>query len=305
MNNGDQDLIELLMLLDSSSSEINNLFYSTEWLENIAKMTPSQFQETFRMTQRCFENLVEKIRSINALISNINAKMSVFIFYISHVSTYRKLREIFGISHATLHRIISEISIELHNIAVEEICFPQPEEYESLKNGFASLARIEGAILAIDGTQIKICRPEIAQPFDYYNRKSCFSITFVCVVDHLQRFRGITYGFGKSHDARIYRSSNLRNLIEGITDDSCYAVGDSAFSGCSKIQICASTIASPLTDAAAYNLSKQRIIVENAFGRFKGKFKRFETRIRKGDKISYAKIIKAAMWIHNFIIDNS
>ncbi|KAI5154607.1 hypothetical protein ENBRE01_3423, partial [Enteropsectra breve] len=139
----------------------------------------------------------------------------------------------------------------------------------------------------------------------FYDRKGCFSITFVCVVDHRQRFRGITYGFGKSHDARIYRGSQLRNLIEAISDNTCFVVGDSAFSGCHKIQICASTVATPLSDAEAYNLSKQRIVIENAFGRFKGKFKRFETRILKGDRDRYAKIIKAAMWIHNFIIDNS
>ncbi|KAI5150381.1 hypothetical protein ENBRE01_1462 [Enteropsectra breve] len=161
------------------------------------------------------------------------------------------------------------MSDELHKIAFEEICFPKPEEYEQLKNGFAALARAEGAILAIDGTQIKICPPAIAQAFDYYDRKGCFSVTFICVVDYMQRFRGITYGFGKSHDARIYRGSLLRNRIEAISDDNLYVVGDSAFSGCSKIQICTSTAAFPLTDSEAYNLAKQRIVVENAFGRFK------------------------------------
>ncbi|KAI5154528.1 hypothetical protein ENBRE01_3403, partial [Enteropsectra breve] len=142
-------------------------------------------------------------------------------------------------------------------------------------------------------------------PFDYYDRKGCFSITFVCVVDHQQRFRGITYGFGKSHDARIYRGSNLRNLVEGISDDFCYVLGDSAFSGFENIKTCSSTASVPLTPEEQYNLSKQRIIVENAFGRFKGKFKRFEHRILKGDRNKYIIIVKAAMWLHNFIIDNN
>ncbi|KAI5150753.1 hypothetical protein ENBRE01_1686 [Enteropsectra breve] len=88
-------------LLDSSSENDNSLFYLAEWLDSIAKMSPSQCYETFRMNLRCFEKLVHKIGSKNALITNLKVKVSVFVFYISHVSTYRKLRKIlvFRIQH--------------------------------------------------------------------------------------------------------------------------------------------------------------------------------------------------------------
>ncbi|KAI5154004.1 hypothetical protein ENBRE01_3291, partial [Enteropsectra breve] len=191
------------------------------------------------------------------------------------------------------------MSISISVIAAAEICFPKPEEYNILKAGFAAMSTMQEAILAIDGAQIKISRPTIAQSFDFYDRKGCFSITFICAVDFMQRFRGITYGFGKSLDARIYRGSNLRNLVERITDDSVYVLADSAFSGFPKIRTCTSSVAVPLSAHEQYNLAKQWIVVENAFGRFKGKFKRFEMRIRNGEKSRYVTIIKAAMWIHN------
>lgn len=304
MVNKDLELLELFLMLDSSSDEDTSLFYTTEWLKNIEQMSPSQFYETFRMSSECFEKLIQKINISGTAISNLRMKVIVFVFYISHISTYRKLREIFGIPHATLHRIINEISKAIHKIAVKEICFPKPEEYAVLKNGFASLSEVEGAILAIDGTHIAINRPSVANPFDYYNRKGYFSINFICLVDHLQRFRGITYGFGKSHDARIYRCSNLRNLVERISDDTCYVIADSAFGGFENMRTCLSTAADPLTSVDEYNLSRQRIVVENAFGRFKGKFKRFNSEILNGEKPKYIRIVKCGMWIHNFIIEN-
>ncbi|KAI5153051.1 hypothetical protein ENBRE01_3115 [Enteropsectra breve] len=105
-------------------------------------------------------------------------------------------------------------------------------------------------------------------------------------------------------NARIYRGSNLRNAIERISDPRCYVLGDFAFSGFKKIKTCTSTIAVPLSSEEEYELSRQRIIIENAFGRFKGKFKRFDTRVLNGNKERYITIIKSSMWLHNFIIIN-
>ena len=42
---------------------------------------------------------------------------------------------------------------------------------------------------------------------------------------------------------------------------------------------------------------------EHAFGRFKGKFRYFQSRIVNGEREKSIKIIKSAMWLHNFIID--
>ncbi|KAI5152544.1 hypothetical protein ENBRE01_2909 [Enteropsectra breve] len=99
----------------------------------------------------------------------------------------------FSVPHATIHRIIAEVSDELHQRAKEEISLPRPAKYEALKSEFSSLSNAVGIILAVDGTQRKICRPDIAQPFDFYDRKGCFIITFVCVADYRQRFRDITW----------------------------------------------------------------------------------------------------------------
>ncbi|KAF7670557.1 putative nuclease HARBI1, partial [Cucumispora dikerogammari] len=131
----------------------------------------------------------------NSCVSNIKEKVMIFIFYFAHISTYRKLREIFEVAHANLFRIIREMSRILVKIAMKEIRFPQPEDYTILKEGFLKYSNNRGPILAIDGTHINISKPNIGNPFDYYDRKGNFSVNFVCLVDYKQRFRAVSYGF--------------------------------------------------------------------------------------------------------------
>ncbi|KAI5151713.1 hypothetical protein ENBRE01_2331 [Enteropsectra breve] len=106
MNTDDLNRLEHLILLDSSSEEEEKMVYSNQWLQNIEMMSAVQFSETFRMSRECFSRLEQKIRRSGGVIADLKTKLLVFIFYISHISTYRKLREIFGFSHAKIYRII-------------------------------------------------------------------------------------------------------------------------------------------------------------------------------------------------------
>ena len=180
------------------------------------------------------------------------------------------MREQFGVPKSTEHIYINEMGKALSNISSNYIKFPCESEYNFLLDGFNNISDVRGAILAIDGTKIIIQKPKI-ESFRYYNRHQTFSITFVCVVDHLMRFRGITYGYGSSHDSFIYRTSNLRRLVEAINDENIYIVGDPAFIGFRNIKSTYNTRANLLSPEMEYNLCKQRIIVENSFAFFKNK----------------------------------
>ena len=169
--------------------------------------------------------------------------------------------------------------------------------------GFEEIGNLPNCLLAIDGTEIQISKPS-SRPFSYYNRHDVFSITFLCAVDYKMRFRAISYGYGSSHDSYLYRISNLRNLIEDIDDPHIFIVGDPAFRGFERIRTAISTNNEPLTPFLESSLSKQRIKVENAFGLFKGKFKRFNGRVLKGGEEKNIDYIKCAFFIHNWIINN-
>ena len=58
------------------------------------------------MTKQTFERLYTKIKNEYDNIRYLKTKLYVFIFYISHISTYRELRDRFGGSHATIFRDI-------------------------------------------------------------------------------------------------------------------------------------------------------------------------------------------------------
>jgi len=96
----------------------------------------------------------------------------------------------------------------------------------------------------------------------------------------------------------------MRNCIENLPEE-YFVLGDAAFMGLRNIRVAHSTAEFPLTSEEEYNLKRQRIIVENAFGLFKGKFKRFAGRVINGHTNNSIKTIKVAFWLHNFIIDNN
>lgn len=162
-----------------------------------------------------------------------------------------------------------------------------------------------GAILSIDGTLIKITKPTTEYPFDYYDRKTNFSLNFVCCVDYKLRFRAVTYGYGQNHDNRILRHSGLSEVIESINIQNTYVIGDSAFSGFQNIITPNIHHGAVQNENSINEIKKQRMTAEHAFGLFKNKFKRFDARIRNGHTQKNIKTIIGAMFIHNFIINNN
>ena len=78
-------------------------------------------------------------------------------------------------------------------------------------------------------------------------------------------------------------------------------IGDKAYSGLPNVRI-AETFYYVNRDMCE-SLKRQRIIVENAFGLFKEKFKRFAVPQIKGDSTRYMKILIGAGVIHNLIIE--
>ena len=130
---------------------------------------------------------------------------------------------------------------------------------------------------------------------DYINRKGYHSIVLQRLVDHNYMFRNVFMGWpGKSHDAKISKNSPLyqeclqrtflpttlsrhtRNtsIPSLIFGDSVYALEE--------------LIMRPYADRGDLNpqekrcnvaLSKSLVVVENAFGRFKGRFQCLSKRL--------------------------
>ena len=80
--------------------------------------------------------------------------------------------------------------------------------------------------------------------------------------------------YGSAHDSRVYRTSTgLKTWVDNLTDG-YHIVADKSYIGYSNI-LMSGLNKDESIDKYTNLLASQRLIVENAFGLFKGKFKRF------------------------------
>ena len=139
----------------------------------------------------------------------------------------------------------------------------------------------------VDGTHIPIIAPEEFAK-DYYNRKGYYSVLMQGLVDSSYCFTDIYIGWpGSVHDARMFCSSNVYKWGENGTllpnsDKLIHNVkvpliilGDPAYPLLHWVM-------KPFTDNGKlsvdqvnfnYHLSRARIVVENTFGRMKGRWR--------------------------------
>lgn len=111
----------------------------------------------------------------------------------------------------------------------------------------------------------------------------------------------VKYNNGSVHDLD-YTDSSLRRLVEQLEETPHCVVGDSVFNGFNGIGIPGREDLGTHYDR---ELGKSRIIVENAFGLLKNKFKILTKRIDNGIAPYRIKMVLGIMWLHNFMIDKN
>ena len=192
------------------------------------------------------------------------------------------------------------------------IKFPTGDALRALVNGFENKWGFPQCVGSIDGSHIPISAPELSHT-DYYNRKGWYSMIVQAVVDHEYIFRDICVGRpGSVHDARVFVNSSIyKKITEGVLDgEGCRIilgkqiplclVGDSAY----PIQ---TWLMKPFTDNPNltpqqkwfnYRISRARIVVENAFGQLKARWRRL---LKRNDMAieHIPTVISACCILHN------
>lgn len=136
-----------------------------------------------------------------------------------------------------------------------------------------------GIIGAIDGSHVPIKGPT-QNKISYYNRKGFTSVVLQAVADHNSKFINCYAGeVGSLHDARVFRKSDIGRNFENlnVTYES-HLLGDAAYP-------LKENLLTPykdngfLTDIQKnFNKihSKSRVVIEQAFGLLKGRFRRLK-----------------------------
>lgn len=182
------------------------------------------------------------------------------------------------------------------------------DEWLSKSEGF----RFPNCVGALDGKHIMILPPPFTSS-EYFNYKGHFSIVLLALVDSDYCFMFVDIGCpGRISDGGVYNQSVLRQKIEtnGINlpppnrnNNLPYVfLADSAFA----LSTC---IMKPFpghhavgTPERIFNqeLSRSRVVVENAFGILSSKFRIFKTCIPL-DEVKAAKITMTCILLHNFL----
>ena len=172
---------------------------------------------------------------------------------------------------------------------------------------FARSSGIANIIGAIDGCHIRLRRPW-RHGSDYLNRKRYFSVLLQGICDDRGRFIDVFVGPpGRVHDARMLRLSPFfHNCHQKL--GAYRLLGDSAYIGNSFNFIVTPKRDNGRLSAADIHdnllLSRGRVIIENAFGRLKCRFRRLRDLQNVNIDIT-GKIILAACTLHNMCMDES
>ena len=184
------------------------------------------------------------------------------------------------------------------------IKWPSEAEKPVVINAFQVKKNFAGVLGSIDGCHIKIGKPT-ERANDYYNRKGFYSVVLQAVCREDRRFTDIYCGWpGKVHDARVFRNSPLSERLQVLCGCN-HLLGDGAYP-------LSGNLLTPYRDNGHLNraqknyntcLSSTRVLIENAFGTIKNRFRRLKC-IELKDITYIVKTIVSACIIHNLCILN-
>ena len=147
---------------------------------------------------------------------------------------------------------------------------------------------------------------------DYYNCKGWYFMIIQAIIDHEYIFRDICIGWpGSVHDARVFINSLI---YKKITEDDILENEEVQTIGGCQVPVCIvgdsaypllSWVMKPFDDTATseqkyfdYRLSSARMVVENAFGRLKGRWRRLLKKIDMAIE-NVPTVIAACCILHN------
>ena len=288
------------------------------WNENMMiYWSNDDWQSNLRMNKEAFTYICEMLsphigkQDTNFRKSiSVEMRVAITLYFFSGTAGYRTISNLFGVGRSTVCTIVQAVSKAIVNILLPKYMnLPSHTEIPEIMTEFEEMSGFPQAIGAIDGCHIRIKAP-LKNAEDYINRKDYHSII---LQGHL--FRDIFVGWtGKTHDARVFKNSPLyqeclqrtflpmnlsRNLQGSMVPP--LLLGDSAYP-------LEEFIMKPYADRGSLSeqeklfnvaLSQSRVVVENAFGRLKGRLRCLSKRL--DTSVQNAVIITSACCIlHNF-----
>ncbi|KAK7879837.1 hypothetical protein WMY93_033497 [Mugilogobius chulae] len=269
---------------------------ATQWWDiTVSGFTNAQWLQNFRMSDETFTFLCSKLRPAmerqNSTFRDcvpLRKRVAIALWKLATGSEYRSIGHLFGVSITTVCRCVQDFCASAATLLVpEQICFPDPERFKNMSTFIDNRWGLPQCVGAVDGSHIPIIAPQEYHT-DYFNRKGWHSINLQGVVDGKGLFWHVFAGMpGSMHDARVLRLSSLWELasqgmlfpdhtreVSGVMTG-YYILGDSAYPLQKWLLKPYSDTGRLTADQQLYNkkFSRARVVVENAFGRLKGRWR--------------------------------
>ncbi|KAF6217344.1 hypothetical protein GE061_001698 [Apolygus lucorum] len=228
----------------------------------------------------------------------------IFLWFVGNETTsFRAVSNLFDISKSALAKILKKLIFFVSDMSGEVITWPTEEEMQESERYFR-LQGFPGAIGAIDGSHIKVDKPE-SDPESFITRKCEYAVQLQAVCNHKKKIIDLYVGYpGSVHDARVFSTSPLAETLQ----EKCgarFILADSAYP-------CLPNMITPYRDTGnlepshvRFNKihSKNRCVVEHCFGLLKQKFRQlYHLKLRKMESIVH--FIRACAVLHNLALED-
>ena len=293
------------------------------WEETCQGWNERDWVENFRMSKEAFNRLcVELSPHILKRDTNfrkaikVRHRVAMTLYWLADTAQCRMIANLFGVGKSTVCGIVKQVCEVIVRIPLPRYIYvPRSrQEVQEKIEGFESWAGFPQVVGAVDGCNVPIIGAEQI-PDDYISRKGFHLLILQGLVDFDYRFLDICVGWpGKVHDARVFKNSTLFALccawtflppdmsvmISGvrvpplILGDSAYALSEwlmKPYTDCGNL--------SP--DESIFNIKHRttRVVVENAFGWLKERFRSISKRLDLNVENS-CNVITACCVLHNY-----
>ena len=295
---------------------------SNYWWERIVNctFTPSDWLENFRMSHSTFTYLCNELRhtiqkkdTVMRKAIPVEQRVALTLWRLATTADYRTIGHLFGISKPAVCVIVKDVCSAIVKVLLPRyIKVPTGDSLKEVLHGFEHKWGFPQCAGAVDGTHIPIISPRNF-PADYFNRKGWHSILMQGMVDHLYRFTDVYIGWpGRVHDARVLGNSTVyqkgedgtlfpdcKKVISG-TEIPIVILGDPAYPLLPWLM-------KPYLDNGHlsreqrtfnYRLSRARVVVEDAYGRLKGRWRCLSKR-NDADVSDLPELVAACCVLHN------
>lgn len=269
---------------------------STDWWDNtVPRFSDKEWLENFRFRRGTFQWICGKVQDVLAPHPNpvikgqalsVEKIVAIALYKLAHLAEYQVVANQFGVCKSSVHNCVYAFCYAITSLLTDEfIKFPSAEEAEDIARHFEEITNIPQLIGAIDGSHIPITPPKMGSA-DFFNRSGYHSVVLQAIVDHQYLFRDISCKLpGSNHDADVLRESaffkNLGNIMPKGTkhvngmDIPFMIMGDPAYPLQNWLikNYAYDRNTTAVMDSFNIYMNKGRVVVENAFGRLKSRWR--------------------------------